>query len=156
MLRFRIGYQYEDYNGEIAESGFSVVNVSNVQALDTFVIAQESVMQALSDARIVSALAYAKMPPYVDKPLTGPASIFTRLLCLFTNGPGFGSIVIPAPRPLDYDLVGPYAGIRVRKDVNDTSFYLNTLQVLLSQTLLPDGRVFPTGEWQAALMNYGR
>lgn len=153
-LRFRVGYQFRDYNAEISETGYTVVDVSNVQALDTFVLAQEAVLQALSDAPIVSALAFAKRSPEVVKPLTGPASVYKRLLVLLTNGTRFGSFVIPAPRAdLDYLTEGPYAGIKIAPGPNPTAALLDQLMSALAPTLLPDGSSFPVGEWQAALMS---
>lgn len=151
-LRFRIGYHHRDYNGEVAETGYTVVDVSSVQDLDTFIISNESIIQALSDAPIISALGYARMPPYVETAISGPASVHRRLLCLFTNGPMLGSFVVPAVRSnLDYETSGPYAGIRIAPG-GTTAARLDLLQNLLADTLLPDGTPFPTGQWLAAKM----
>lgn len=153
MLKFRVGFHYRDFNGEVAESGYTVVDVSNVQALDTFVLASETVMQALSDAPIVSALAYARMPAYVLKGTTGPASVQTQLLCLFTNDLLVGSFAVPAPRAdLDYELVEPYTGVRIARGPNATALLIEELGALLANTVLADGRPFPTGKWVAGLM----
>lgn len=153
MLRFRVAYHHLDYNGEMAETGYTVADVSSVQALDTFLLANESIIQALSDAPIVSALAHARLPPYVPPGPPGPASVHNRLLCLFTDGPRFGSFVIPAARgSLNYELAGPYAGIRVQQGSNYTADRIALLQTLLADTLLPDGSPFPTGQWVAAKM----
>lgn len=153
-LRFRVGYQFQDYNGEISETGLTVADVSSVAALDTFVLGQENIFQALSDAPIVSALAYAKRSPEVNKPVTGLGSIYKRLLILCTNGPRYGSLIIPAPRAdLDYETTGPLAGIKVAPGPSSTAILIDTLVELLGATLLADGTPFPIGEWQAALIS---
>ena len=154
MLRFRVAYNFRDYNAEIAETGLTVMDVSSVAALDTFVIGQEPRLQALSDSDIVSALAYAKRPPGVVKPLSGPASIYRRLLVLCTDGFRYGSVVIPAARSdLDFETTGPYAGVKIAEGNNPTAQLLDELMLALGATVLPDGSPFPVGQWQAALMS---
>lgn len=153
-LRFRAAYNISDYNAETSESGFTVVDVSSVAALDTFVIAQEPVYAGLTDGPIISAMAYAKRSPGVVKGVTGTAPIGRRLLILLTDGVRYGSFVVPAPRAdLDYETDGPYAGIRIATGPNPTAALLDQLMVALAPTLLPDGSPFPVGQWQAALIS---
>lgn len=153
-LRFKVRYFYTDYNGETSETSYNLTDVSSVQALDTFVLAQEAVMQGLSDAPITAASAFARLTPTLEKPITGPASIYKRLLVLYRADPRYGSFIIPAPRAdLDYLTDGPFAGIKVAPGPNPTANLLDQLMAALAPTLLPDGTPFPVGEWQAALMS---
>lgn len=154
-LRFRVDYRFEDYNREAAESGFTVVDVSNMTALDSFVLLAEPILQALSNAPIRSALAYAKMPPYVDKPLSGPALVTSRLLCLFTDGARFGSFGIPAARQLVTAPDMSFGRWRLLPGSSQAAQDIDMLGSELAKTLLADGSPFPFGAgWRAAYSDY--
>lgn len=86
---------------------------------------------------------------YVDDalnltPAQPGSDVYTRLICIFSEGSEWGSIAIPSVGALPFDEDGPYRDIRVTREALLLSGMLGVLEDLVSGTVRQDGSEFPS------------
>lgn len=143
-------YVYRDFNGQDAESGYSIVDAGTIQSIDDFVISNEGRMSGISSALLLSASYSLKTAPPSPGIAPGLAPIRRRLYVLCRTGENYAQFVLPAAS-FDLPVVvgGPYDGLLIDKASGSSKIALiDQLVQFLGQTVTPDGRWWPVEEWK--------
>lgn len=139
----RLQLRYFDNNSGVSKPGYYLpAGTSETVALD-YANALRLVLSDLTDASLQGARLTIDLDIEPGPP-AAPSSDNGRKLALFyRTGSILGSLVIPSPVMLTYDLAGPWADFRLTRDSAISANILDEIEAIVTGTVFKNNNVFP-------------
>ena len=101
-------------------------------------------LDAVSTAEVVKATIIYVNANLGLSPASVDSDVYTRCICIFSEGGEWGSISVPSVGALPFDADGPYANIRLTREALVLSGMLADVESIAAGQVRPDGSDFPT------------
>lgn len=150
-----ITVHWRDGNGKRGETRFFV---GEVTSLPQAIARAEPIITAMAGASsaTVTHYEYTRSVPFAGAiPAAAESDTRSLLLLFYGNSTGAATLIVPSPRPLPVDLVGPYRNVRLDLDAPDLPALLSPMGSGLDSAVAPGGNAWPMPLRAGGLTRYG-
>jgi len=139
----RLRLRLVDNNKGVSQAGYYLPDATPLSAALTFANTLRGVLLPLTSA----ALEWAELTYDLQITPSGPpapdSNTREKLALFYSAGMNHGSILIPSPRNLAYDLGGPWRGFRLTRQAANDAELLDDIEAMVTGTVFRNNDVFP-------------
>lgn len=143
MATWLVVYRWVDNNNQSCEHQMRAPLALSYGGVVSLATSLASAMEAVSSARLTGFTVERLYNRPTVSPISPDADCRTDAVLLYRNGDDTSSVRLPSPRPVLFEVSGPYAGLRITTDSALLSGLLPNIQALGEGTVDAVGR--PTG-----------